>query len=77
MSNGKLMVRHVYTHDGDKLERDLNVALREITSSGGVVMDIKYAIDPSTHENRRGGYGTLIVYERGSGVATLPGPAGE
>jgi hypothetical protein len=53
----------VYEHDARKFEENLNQLLERILSEDGVVGDIKYASDPATHEERRGGFGALVVYE--------------
>ncbi len=58
-----LKVAHVYEHDARKFEENFNLLLDRIVSEDGVVGDIKYASDPATHEERRGGFGALVVYE--------------
>lgn len=59
----RLLVRHVYEHHEAKFEGLINDAVQAIVAEGGTVGDIKYAIDPSTGENQRGGFGALIIYE--------------
>jgi hypothetical protein len=56
-------VSHVYEHDSRKFEEQLNLELRHIVENGGVIGDIKYASDPATAHERRGGFGALVVYE--------------
>jgi hypothetical protein len=62
MGDTKLSVKHVYSHEPGELEKELNEALRRIDQEGGVVGDIKYAIDP-TGSHVRGGFGALVIYE--------------
>lgn len=64
MTEPVVRVLHVYEHDPARFEADVNEALKRIVSEGGVVEELKYAIDPSTRENARGGFGALIVYSR-------------
>ncbi len=59
-----LRVAHVYEHDARKFEDLLNQLLEKIVADGGVVGDIKYASDPATELERRGGFGALVIYER-------------
>ena len=63
-SDRVLSVAHVYEHDARKFEDLLNQLLERIVSEGGVVGDIKYASDPATEQERRGGFGALVIYER-------------
>jgi hypothetical protein len=65
MATLDLRTRHIYTHDPSELEREVNAAIDRIIEDGGVVGDIKYAIDPSTNPHVRGGFGALIIYEVG------------
>ena len=58
-----LKVIHVYEHDKRSFELEINAALVRIVEAGGVVADIQYAIDSSTAQNSRGGFGALIVHE--------------
>jgi len=67
-----LRVLHVYEHDSRKFEERLNLELRFIVESGGVVGDIKYASDPATSHERRGGFGALVVYEIDAGAEMRP-----
>lgn len=65
--NTDLKVIHIYEHDRRVFENELNEALRRIVQSEGQVDDIQYAIDSSTPQNARGGFGALVVYELPSG----------
>jgi hypothetical protein len=56
-------VLHVNEHESRKFEERLNLELRRIVEVGGVVGDVKYASDPATTHERRGGFGALVVYE--------------
>jgi len=58
-----LHVIHVYEHDKRAFELEVNEALRRIVDAGGMIADIQYAIDSSTAQNARGGFGALIVHE--------------
>lgn len=58
---------HVYEHDRRTFEADMNQALKNIMEMKGVIADIKYAIDASTGENSRGGFGALIIFEHPEG----------
>ncbi|MCA8961431.1 MAG: hypothetical protein KDC38_12995 [Planctomycetes bacterium] len=62
---GGLKVRHVYEHDPADFERSVNVALGEILDAGHTLVDLHYSVDPASHENRRGGFGALILFEVG------------
>lgn len=60
----KLRVRHVYEHQKEMFEAEVNRVLEEIVEEQrGVVEDIQYAIDASTSQNSRGGFGALITFE--------------
>lgn len=64
MKDTQLRVRHVYEHQKEMFEGEVNRVLKEITEEQrGVVGEIQYAIDASTSQNSRGGFGALIVYE--------------
>lgn len=60
----RLRVAHVYEHDPRKFEDLLNQLLDRVVSEGGIVGDIKYASDPATEAERRGGFGALVIYEQ-------------
>ena len=63
MNQPLLRVRHVYAHDRQQFEAEVNEALARIVEHSGVVADIRYSIDPSSHENARIGFGALILFE--------------
>jgi hypothetical protein len=65
--NTRLRVAHVYEHDARKFEEMLNQMLDRIVEQGGSVGDIKYASDVATREERRGGFGALVIYELPAG----------
>ena len=54
---------HVYEHDAILFQELVNQALARAVEEGGVVHDVQYAIDPSTPENRKGGFGALVIAE--------------
>jgi hypothetical protein len=58
-----LRVRHVYEHETHKFEERVNEVLGDLIREGAVVGDIKYVSDPPNPDNRRGGFGALIIYE--------------
>ncbi len=59
-----LRVAHVYEHDARKFEDLLNQLLDRIVAEGGTVGDIKYASDPASEAETRGGFGALVIYEK-------------
>lgn len=64
MEDTQLKVRHIYEHQKEMFEAEVNRTLKEIVEEQhGVVGEIQYAIDASTTQNSRGGFGALIVYE--------------
>lgn len=63
MASTIVKVIHIYEHEPHEFAEDLADALRRVSESGGIIDDVKYAIDPSTEINRRGGFGALILYE--------------
>jgi len=63
MKKGLVKALHIYEKDPRKFESDLNEALERLIGRGAIVDEILYAIDPSTKANRRGGFGSLVVYE--------------
>ena len=63
MKDSQLKAAHVYAHDPDVFQNEVNEAFRRIVDAGGSVGDILYAIDPSDRSAARGGFGALIVYE--------------
>lgn len=63
MTDIPLRVKHIYEHDPQTFETSVQTALDELLSAGAQVGDIKYVNDPSTAENKRGGFGALIIYE--------------
>lgn len=65
MSSDRLLrVAHVYEHDARKFEDLLNQLLDRIVAEGGTVGDIKYASDPASQAETRGGFGALVIYEK-------------
>lgn len=54
---------HVYEHDAVEFQELVNQALGAIAGKGGVIHEVQYAIDPSTPENRKGGFGALVIAE--------------
>ncbi|MEW5851877.1 MAG: hypothetical protein AB2A00_24015 [Myxococcota bacterium] len=69
MKTRGLKVRHVYSHEANAFEAELNTTLREVAASGGEIVDVQYAMDPASQENRRGGFGALVLFEPGSALA--------
>ena len=59
-----LRVAHVYEHDARKFEDLLNQLLDRIVAEDGTVGDIKYASDPASEAEARGGFGALVIYEK-------------
>jgi hypothetical protein len=58
-----IRAKHVYAHEPHELEIELNTILETLTGKGAIIDEIRYAIDPSTDTNRRGGFGVLLLFE--------------
>ena len=54
---------HVYEHDAIEFQEVVNQALAKVVEDGGVIHEVQYAIDPSTADNRKGGFGALLIAE--------------
>jgi len=54
---------HVYEHDAIEFQEVVNQALAKVVEDGGVIHDVQYSIDPSTADNRKGGFGALLIAE--------------
>ncbi|MCC7386001.1 MAG: hypothetical protein IT384_29405 [Deltaproteobacteria bacterium] len=64
MKTRVLRAKHVYAHEPSEFEIEVNAALEQLVGSGAVIDEVRYAIDPSTGGNRRGGFGVLLLYEQ-------------
>ena len=58
-----LRATHVYEHDAVLFQDLVNQALARVVEDGGVIHEVQYAIDPSTADNRKGGFGALLIAE--------------
>jgi hypothetical protein len=74
MERNALKVIHVYDHDAARFERRLNLAVGRVIAANGSIDELLYAIDPSTADNRRGGFGALLICEVPEGANVEPEP---
>lgn len=74
MERSALKVLHVYDHDAGRFEKRLNIAVGRVIAADGSIDEILYAIDPSTADNRKGGFGALLICEVPEGTILEPEP---
>lgn len=62
-SDRKVSVAHIYEHDAHKFEQSVNEVLERLVSEGAFIAEIQYASVAPAGENKRGGFGALVIYE--------------